>query len=73
MRWQEFVNKCEEVEPGSGEKLERIKENREAYFDKNAPKKDSAFCVLTGLFLWVLTKEGYSYWENLSQKLPNQK
>jgi len=70
MKWQEFVNKCEEVKSGSGKKLERIKKNKEGGFDeKDILEKKFCTDILESLFYWSKTKEPFDYWYDLCELL----
>lgn len=72
MNWEDFVKKCDEVKPGSAEKLERIRKNKEAGFTENVLDREHPMDVLLGLFDWKETKEGksfFKYWIDLCNKL----
>ncbi len=82
--WVDFVAKCEEVVLGSGEKLNRIRKNKEAGLSEEGlsnilSKYKSAYEILPELFNWegtpegVKVEEGDTYWVSLFKKLRKER
>ncbi|OGD67446.1 hypothetical protein A2442_02985 [Candidatus Campbellbacteria bacterium RIFOXYC2_FULL_35_25] len=73
-KWSDFVSQCKNAVPGSGEKLERIRKNKEAGFNEHSlgellEMRVHPSFILVQLFSWKSSLEKNNYWRDLSERL----